>query len=854
VVGIVPLQQTEFDYRSDLKESSKLWDEAALVNGPFPDPSVVEVNFEEVVAHVTRLLEQGHMRYFRGKFDQALRLYSQSASFLEQYTDNHPVDGHAEDQRLWLREYSFVRHPMLLGDAYFQVGSYLMSAQAYARTGGFTGVTAPLNWGTIWTRAAEAVAEAGEVFFRKGLTKEADDTYEMLFDSKSFLFYGKLQGVWPHVQEILKRMDTRTTPLDATFVVGYTPLLEATVARAYGRQLQLRNGEDFFGYTDGQIPLIRYDRLRELAKSFAQAAVRATREYISFKTSVEEQTYTNENVRRAVSVEEEGVAVEIAAFGAASAETRAAQEALVSVETRRRLASEARRDYSDVGWDIADLEELSAWASSAQGSTNTRLGINGFEHLGLQGGYVRADHRIQEIAGLRARKSYGLRVRELERQVAALDAEIASAEAQVQAASARTKVAMARVQAARARHAAAAATYQEILDREMNPRIYFELALEARKNAHIYLDRAVHVAHLMERAYEAEQGLEVNRIRGDYGDLNGGGGLYAADMLARDIDFFDFHRAVTAKDKQQQAVRCISLRSEFPLEFLRLIKFGETEFGMTLEDLQSRHPGIYNARVKKVIVECVGYYKVQLPPGSLTSGSSSSYRLYDPVGGGFLYRTRKHGSETLVLSDFRLAKDSFILPADSDEVSVFENIGLDVSWHLRFPLRLNDFSGIFLEDVQILIAYMCQHDALLEVNDVEAQSQVGEVVLPFILSEIAGEQFILDLNAKRTASFDLSRSFIDPKYREPKIRKIELYLDSPAPPDRIVVGLGGESTGELKVDPNGSVRLQDGNGVALFAGTSPTETWEIALISENEVSIAEVVVVVEIEYSVNTGT
>lgn len=861
-MSIVTWNQKDYDYRPEVTDD-QIWEPGALEPGPFDDgPDPQSTSIDEAQSFIEKLLKQAHLRFYRRRYDQALAVYRQSQVFLNEYVLVNPIAGQPQTEADWLRERLFIRIPMVLGDTLARKGSYMEAAKAYILASRFPGASPPITWGMIWTRAAESIVEAGDRDYRTGEPTAARLKYEMLFDRNSGLFAGSLEGLFVQIEKI--RQDLQTTdPTDSDTgdFDGHTPLMRAVVARSHIRLSQLENEEDYFGLSLGYIPITRFDRLQEVARAFAQTAARSNREYVSFKSSAEDQSYSVENLRRSAEVERNGISVELANYESAVAEYYATRESVASARERLRLARAAYRDYDDRGWRIALLEELAAWASSAQGKPRTNLGIVGFEQLGLQGGYIHAPHRIQEIARERARTSFYLRRDELLRQISARQTEVETAEAQRNAAQARRNAASVRVQAARARHAAAQASYEALRERETSARLYFELAEEARRSARISLERAIHVAHLMQKAYASEYGVAIDRIRGDYGDVDTTKGLYAADHLLQEIDYFDYHQAVLIKDKQQNGVHSISLKRDFPIELRKLIQTGEAEFALSLEAIQSRYPGIYNARIKKVLVEFDGYVAEHRPIGSITCGSESSYRLFDASSGAFNTKSRAHGSETQILSDYRLAQDSFVQPAVRDQIAVFENLGLDVSWHIKLPLRLNDFSRTPLYDVIVVVAFSCQHDGLLMVQDVAGLPAESSAVVPFVLSDLVDRETALPTLAKGDPlTFAIAENNIPRFYKQPKIERMQVYLQSGDLPDQLVIEVNrdGQTHGPVEVAEDGRAYLQDPNETPHFEGLSPVSEWTLRIRNSTGAPLEddwleEVVFAVQITHSIVSG-
>jgi hypothetical protein len=102
---------------------------------------------------------------------------------------------------------------------------------------------------------------------------------------------------------------------------------------------------------------------------------------------------------------------------------------------------------------------------------------------------------------------------------------------------------------------------------------------------------AIEVATLMEKAYEAETGRDLRKIKFEYG-LGHLNGLLGAEALLLDIDYFSLDY-VRTKSKKAQMKQVISLADTFPGAFTRLIQRGQTFFETTLAHFDRRYPGFY---------------------------------------------------------------------------------------------------------------------------------------------------------------------------------------------------------------------------------------------------------------------
>jgi hypothetical protein len=74
-----------------------------------------------------------------------------------------------------------------------------------------------------------------------------------------------------------------------------TILLE-TIKRFY----KIKNGLNYLGFKESYVPILTYDYLSGIARSFVQSAAQANREYIAYKGRAEEEDFTIRQMEQAV--------------------------------------------------------------------------------------------------------------------------------------------------------------------------------------------------------------------------------------------------------------------------------------------------------------------------------------------------------------------------------------------------------------------------------------------------------------------------------------------------------------------------------------------------------------------------
>lgn len=828
--------------------------------GDNPQTPVDQASFSQLLKQIEWFLKKAHLEYYYNKFSQSKKIYTESTSYLKKYLARMPIEDHPQDEQEWLAKQNYLILPMCIGDTCRQTGDFESAAQSYATGGKYPLVLGPLSLELVWINTAESILSMAEEHYRLGDTDEAKRQFKRILpdtepDGDNILYQDKLHHLYHRIRHAADQFEQEISMDKMFFDAAYQAKFNAVISFTLSRLWQLENNENYYGYREGEIPSMRYSALFDLASSYAQQASRATRDYIAFKSSAEQFNYSVQTLLRTVAVEKSASDVERLSYLSTGEEVRSAVSAASGAETRRRIARDSYSRYNDIGSDIASLEELMSWAQSAQGNTQVKLGIQSFEHLGLRGGYVRADHRIQEIARLRARKTYGLRSLELFDQIQIRETEVSDANNRVNVAKAHQRVAQARLTASMARMNAAEENYRSMVNREIDGRLYHDLAIESRNTAQLMLERAIQLAYLMENSYEAEQGVTMDRIRLNYGDVGTREGLFAADLLINDIKYFPYHRAIS-QTKFQSAIKVVSLTKEYPLEFELLKETGETEFTTTLQSFQSQTPGLYNGKIKQVSVEFVGGQSSTGPRGTLRCGSQSTFRAYSP-GEPPINRSRNHGTETLLITDYRPKRDGFMLRTPSDQLNIFENIGLETSWHLSLPKHANDFDYADIQDVNVVIGYLCEYDQDLAEFDNENLPPTQQAATVLSLGHDFQDALYL-LNNDGEVTFTVKENLLSRPHRDHFIRALALYFDSSDSSLPLTLEIKSDDhvpqQTRFIVPANGKLDLNLLTGEPAFAGSKLTTTWTIQIVDDIERDVnwlAEMLFVCEYEYTIH---
>lgn len=775
--------------------------------------------------------------------------------------------------------------PVCLGDTYYQLGNYQRAIMYYTEAAGYEFLNKNAEVPGLWLRLARAYMAWGDARYRKDDRSGARELYEKvllkgappdneLYDKP----FGEMsKQVLRILKEVPTAIDDRNARPDLPVSIlelgtlwarnpdlyrqrvnalidnqiaaegKYNPEVVALLRDVVGRQEQLLAGLNYLGYPDNYVPPLRFAYLQGVARSFAQFAAQANREYISFKRSAEEETYSVQQLEQLVELNGFSYDVEVRRVEAARAETASAVAARRAAATRRDLAQQERDVYAREGFNIVMLDEALAWANAASVSDDDEmlLQYQGLEHLGIPANpgavwvpflgrhiptYYRRSELIHRLTSERSRRTYELEVGRLNRNVDQLQADEATAESVRKAAAARETAAVMAADAAKWRWRASAQNLDFVRSKEINAELYYEFAAGVRESAVLYLRRAIEVAFLMERAYEFENGGKVRRVRFDYGDLGMANNLLAADLLLRDIDFFTHNRVTEEQGKPQPAARVISLANRHPLEFVRLRQTGEMHFATLLDDFHRDHPGLYQARIKRIELTFEGLVGTTGPVGSLTCGGVSRYRQRD---GEVKYKL--HPAETLLLTDYRPRRDALVADTPPEVLNVFENTGVDNTWVLSLPMHLNDFNYANLTDVRMIITYLGQHDPTLKEADLQQLPKTEDSVIWYSLRrDVASDAFYL-LAKTGQLDFAIERGMVPYNHKDLKIKGVKLIAlkkgDSVTVP--VTVRLWSDKYGKdaLAYTPekDGTVIVQETGSLKGFHDLTPLTGWHLTI-------------------------
>ena len=262
------------------------------------------------------------------------------------------------------------------------------------------------------------------------------------------------------------------------------------------------------------------------------------------------------------------------------------------------------------------------------------------------------------------------------------------------------------------------------------PELWNRMAALIRFISDQYLNAAIWIALIMEKAYNFENDSKLRIISEQYAAQRASlesitNGMLAGDALLAKVESFTFLQIVTSRSKPVRLKQTISLSENYPFLFYRfkfgsdnpnsVLRKGSMRFQMRLEQFDREYPGSYGQRLKAVEVAVDGI----LPPagvhGKLTIGGFSRYwTLERDEKNDFVQKARLQRSETLLLSDYRIVNDSLVFRDDGTVSGIFEGAGVASSWELELPRRSNDLDHALISDVRMTLYYEARYDPELD--------------------------------------------------------------------------------------------------------------------------------------------
>ncbi len=526
-----------------------------------------------------------------------------------------------------------------LGDAYAGMGDWESARTWYLHAADYEYLNVTIEAPVLWHRIAGTYLGEGDGWYQEDELQKATDAYtnvlapvQLTAPVASPLYrHPALSPTGGLVPALLADPDTPPADLGAG-----TAALVLDVAQ---RLSQIAAGLDWFGVPSEFVPPFTFEHLQNAARYLAQQAKFAERDYIQFTERYAQSTLTKMQLDQTAASAQAELDVVATQRNAAHLEVTVANRAKQAADQRGTDAHTARNAYAAMSNEQIVLETTIAWYSS-QNTWELDNAIKGGPDDGRHIHEVVSEkrHRLGEIS-----RDYELL--RMDQNTGQLAIAAQQAAAQVQVAQARAAAADLAVQASALRATQAAQLAAQFDAQTFTPEVWWQLAHFMRQNAARYLGWATKVARLMERVYEFEYDVAVDRIRADYG-AGEVAGLLGADKLTSDIDYFTYLRLTETDYRMQRITTRLSLAERFPFAFQTEFRStGKMTFDVALPDIERAHPGAFNQRLQAVEARVVGPVPVEGLHGTLRNSGFSEFRRRDGQ-----TKFRVQDVETLVLS------------------------------------------------------------------------------------------------------------------------------------------------------------------------------------------------------------
>jgi hypothetical protein len=614
--------------------------------------------------------------------------------------------------------------PMAIGDCLAGLGNLEEAEQTYLSTLPYPYINQAYEAVELWTKLAGVYQAMGDAAYRAARDKAsafkaARAHYEKIvktdgtLDASSALYAdSSFAGVKSRVEAVLAAADPTTVEED--------PELVTRVLGAKAKLDQIAAGLNFFGLARDYLAPFGWEYLQTTARYFAQSASQIEQRYILFKSTAENEELRREQLDQQADVAAQGAVLEERGLAEAQAGVEVARASLEYAEAQHANAVEAVEEFAELSWELLVLTLAEAM------NTNP------------------AWEEVLERTFI----SHQMEAARLDRVVEEAEAAIEIASEQLAQAEARVSVAEQRKAIAQLQQAQAEQNRDFLDMREFSARLWFDLAAQAGALTRHYLDQAIEIALLTERAYNAETERGLQLIRYDYTDA-GVGELLGADRLLADVDSFTADYVTTVTSKKLPVKKVINLAEACPMAFQRLRTSGVCRFATEFAEFDRANPGLYLCKLRNVELALVGITTASSVAGSLRNVGVSKFRRED---GSIV--ARNYPADVMPLSQYDVRGDALLFRFNPNDLKAFELNGIDTLWQLELPPGANHFDLSSLLDAQLVLYYDGYFSPSLEASVKAALPTAGGAVRTFSLAlEFPDEMYYLQANGDAEIPF-----------------------------------------------------------------------------------------------------
>ena len=609
--------------------------------------------------------------------------------------------------------------PLGLAECYHALGDYGTAESEYLQAASYQYLNAAIEAPYLWQRLATLCLDWGNSLFRQGQPADAVNIYSIVLavdftvpQNSALYVTASLKPGADVARTVIANLSQLTAGQTTAAALNVNPALASIILEIYSEIQKIKGGLDFWGHATNTVPIWTFDYLQSAAMNFAQLAITAERDWITFQQNADQSTLTQQQLTQKVAEANAEVGVALMQRLAAGAEEQAHLDA----------TNLAGQRVDDLNANIAEYQTSSSEANLDQALSTMMLGGDDGDWMfitenagkgayGMFGVHGSDWAAAAQYASAQATAQY--EIDSMQRQVGELQTAQAQAKAEYSAAQFGTGAAQAELTAAQMRAADAQALVNTFNAQFFTPDVWSNMTDRMKRLYQRYLRMGIRAARLMQQAYNFETDQSLGYIKGDYStdEVNG---LLGADALMADIQSFTYDLITSKTGKPQPLKQTISLAQNYGFAFENQFrKTGVMQFETRIEDFDYYYPGTYAGRIEAVEVEVDGIVPPTGVSGTLTNSGISSYRLPSALwlqsnSSGVKYRIQPR--ETLVLSDYTLRQDALLAPTDQRMMRIFEGAGVASSWELSIPKPVNDIDYGALTDVRITFYYKARFD------------------------------------------------------------------------------------------------------------------------------------------------
>jgi hypothetical protein len=341
--------------------------------------------------------------------------------------------------------------PLGLAQSYQALGDWTHAEQFYLRAAGYTYLNAAVEVPYLWIQLANLYLEWGDQLYRSGDVTNALPVYEKVLavdstapTSGPLFATASLSGAAASARQVITNLTGLIADPTTITTLKLNPQMAAVILQVHQRLVQIAAGLDFWGHWAPRVPIWTFDYLQQVAINFAQLAVSAEQQVISFWDRADQGQLTRLQLTQQVSQAQAEVAAAAAQTQAALAQQSVYQDG-VNLARQRAADAQANANQYQATSSAAIVHQALQSQLSGGDDGNSDV-LNNYANAMMSGSYDFSDSRATLAAAEQltaARFSQQYEVASLQRQANELNAAQAQAQAELTASAAQVNAARA---------------------------------------------------------------------------------------------------------------------------------------------------------------------------------------------------------------------------------------------------------------------------------------------------------------------------------------------------------------------------------------------------------------------------